>query len=547
MPITDLRKWAAKPVILAGIFLSLIIAAACFYNLENYPTIWWDEAIFSETAANLAEWGRYAFTEESPDKLSDLDFRISVGPALVLPVALAYKVLGISLTSGRLVAGAYLMFAFGALFLAARRLWGSGAALGAVALGLLGTDVLYWGRSVLGDIPALGLFFAGLWFLLRALNLENGRHLALFWGGLFLGLAIAAKEFYGLACLPPAAVLLLYHWRQPRRLATLLLAFSAGVATPILAYIGLKVLILGSLGAALQHFLDQKMLLCHEFFTPFTIGRLYPESFGFLLGQPLFWLGLAGLAWHWRKTGFTPGLALWSLNFLLWTIFYLFAVYWHRFALPALFLAAPPAAHLLGQGLARLTACLAPGYLRRAVAGCLMVAFIFFGPLPGVGIMQAICTCKASPPTKLVNYLKCRVPPDSLIETPEYELVFLDDDHRFHLMPSFFFVESTPDKIVLLNPRRQDYDFNTVPADYLILGSFGKSIFKEVYSPERVAKNWRKIAQVDFYDIYVPLQPKPKTLKKALTKLTPPRLPYTGKNQSSYGHSAPLPDHLLYH
>ncbi len=40
-----------------------------FYNLSNYPTVWWDEGIFSETAANLVQHGRYAFTIQSPDTL----------------------------------------------------------------------------------------------------------------------------------------------------------------------------------------------------------------------------------------------------------------------------------------------------------------------------------------------------------------------------------------------------------------------------------------------------------------------------------------------
>ena len=102
-----------------------------------------------------------------------------------------------------------------------------------------------------------------------------------------------------------------------------------------------------------------------------------------------------------------------------------------------------------------------------------------------------------------MQYLRTHVPTNCLIKTPEYELAFLDDDHRIHNMPSFFFVESTPDRIVLLNPRRQPYEFNRVGADFLILGSFGKSVFKQVYPPALINREWRRIAQVDYYDIYV--------------------------------------------
>jgi hypothetical protein len=102
-----------------------------------------------------------------------------------------------------------------------------------------------------------------------------------------------------------------------------------------------------------------------------------------------------------------------------------------------------------------------------------------------------------------VDYLKKRIPQRTLIETPEYELVFLDNVHRIHLMPAFYIVESGEQGVKLLNPRRQPYNFNQVKADVLILGYFGKSIFAQIYSPAQVARYWRKVAQVDCYDIYV--------------------------------------------
>jgi hypothetical protein len=72
----------------------------------------------------------------------------------------------------------------------------------------------------------------------------------------------------------------------------------------------------------------------------------------------------------------------------------------------------------------------------------------------------------------------------------------------------------------LLNPRRQPYDFCRVGADFLILGSFGKSVFKQIYSPALINRDWSRIAQVDYYDIYVAKKSAKKTLtlmKKNLT------------------------------
>jgi hypothetical protein len=74
-------------------------------------------------------------------------------------------------------------------------------------------------------------------------------------------------------------------------------------------------------------------------------------------------------------------------------------------------------------------------------------------------------------------------------------------------------VESTPDRVVLFNPRKQPYEFNQVGADILILGSFGKSVFKQVYPPALINREWHRVAQVDYYDIYV----SKKSAKKMLT------------------------------
>jgi hypothetical protein len=501
----------AGPTFWFGVLLCLLILIGSFYNLANYPTIWWDEAIFSETAANLAQHDRYAFTVESPDQLRDLDFRISVGPAVILPVALTYKLFGVSQASGRVVAGAYLALTFLALFLGARLLWGPATALLAVALAFLGTDVLYWGRSVLGDIPALGLFLCSVYFLLRGFASRALWPLVL--GGIFLGLAFDAKEFYGLAFLPPLVILTQQSWNDKRRLALRVLAFSLGAALPPLAYLALKAVILGSLSGAVLHFLEQKKLLCHEFFTPLTIGRIYPASVWLLLQDPLFWLGCLGVGLIWKKGTCSPGVKLWIWSFLLWSGIYLTAVYWHRFALPGLFLACPLAAYFLR----RVAAQLAAGVLRRPPRwlgpGIIATSLILFFHAGGLDYFKQVLTCRGEAPTRLVQYLRTNVPDRCLIETPEYELAFLDDYHRFHLMPSFYFVESTPDRVVLLNPRRQAYEFNRVGADILILGSFGKSVFRQIYPPAVVQRDWRRIARVDYYDIYISRKSEKKMVK----------------------------------
>ena len=35
------------------------------------------------------------------------------------------------------------------------------------------------------------------------------------------------------------------------------------------------------------------------------------------------------------------------------------------------------------------------------------------------------------------------------------------------------------------------------------MGTFGKGVFKQVYPPGLINREWRRIAQVDYYDIYI--------------------------------------------
>ena len=503
---------------LSGMVWAAVIFCS-FYNLSYCPTVWWDEAIFSETAANLAQQGRYAFTIQSPDKLNDFDYRISAGPVIIMPVALAYRLFGVNVLNGRFVAGAFLLLAFILLYLSARLLLPRGPALLAVLLGLFTTDILYWGRTVMGDVPALACFLGGIFFIIKGLQEEhNSFFLA---AGCCLGLAVGAKEFYLFTLFPALASLIwAYHRRRPKLMKSCGL-FLLGAALPLTAYLAFKASILGGLQPALYHFYFQKKLLCHEFFTPLTIGRLYPESGAFLLTHPLFISGLLGLWLYQRRHGWSLPWFYWLGNLLLWSVFYVLAIYWHRFALPALLLACPWAGFLLVAIFEAL--CQAAAVSRRPtwakIVGVLLPIAIIF-PLGGICSLQPLITRTTDSPFKLVDYLRHNIPSHFLIETPEYELAFLDDEHRFHLMPEFYFVESTMDKIVLSNPDQREYDFTQIKADLLVLGSFGKSVFKQNYPPNRIQQFYRKIATIDYYDIYLR---RDRTLGRQVKALTKPR------------------------
>jgi 4-amino-4-deoxy-L-arabinose transferase-like glycosyltransferase len=512
-PSKSICRWLPGLIWAAVLFCS-------FYNLSNYPTIWWDEGIFSRTAANLVQHGRYAFTIQSPDTLKDFDFRISAGPTVILPVALSYRLFGISVWSGRLVAGLYLTLAFILLYLSARLLLPRGPSLLAVLLSLVSTGILYWGRTVIGDVPALACFLGGVYCLIKGLQEE--RPGLFFWAGLCFGLAVDAKEFYGFTMLPALAALIWEYRRRRPQLVKAATLFLVGGFLPLAAYLALKAVVLGGIVPALQHTLYQKKLLCHEFFTPCTIGRIYPESAAYLFSHPLFISGILGLWLYQRRRGRSVTWVYWLVNFSLWSLFYVLAVYWERFALPALVLASPWAGYLLValyEAASRTAAIDNHANLTKA-AGIIALACLIF-PLTALGSLQPLLSSATDSPFKVIDYLRCHIPDKFLIETPEYELTFLDDEHRFHLMPEFYFIESTPDKIVLDSPDHKTYDFTTTRADLLILGSFGKSVFKQNYPMALVQKYYKKIASVDYYDIYLRRDRSLGRMAKVLDKTSP--------------------------
>ena len=348
----------------------------------------------------------------------------------------------------------------------------------------------------------MACFLGGIFFLIKGVQEERYS----FFGaaGCCLGLAVAAKEFYGLTIVLALAAL---FWEYRRRRPELIKAvglLAAGAALPLAVYLGFKASVLGGVQPALYHFYYQKKLLCHEFFTPCTIGRLYPESAAFLLTNPLFICGSLGLWLYQRRQGRSLPWFYWLVNFSLWSIFYLLAVYWQRFALPALILASPWAAYLIiaiYEALSQAADLRSRSYWGKAALILVLAAIIF--PFTVGGALQPLLHRSTDSPFKLVDYLRDHIPYHFLIETPEYELTFLDDEHRFHLMPECYFVEATGDKVVLDNPDRCPYDFMQTKADLLVLGSFGKSIFKQNYPMDQVQKYYKKIATIDYYDVYL--------------------------------------------
>ncbi|NTU78929.1 MAG: hypothetical protein HGA45_05915 [Chloroflexales bacterium] len=225
---------------------AVLLGCACllFVKLGSSPQVLPDEGSLLSLARTLAEDGVYAIrTSEGYQTYGIIQ---SIGPTVVIPVALSFKLFGVGLVQARVVAGIYAMLALLALYLFGAKLFGMRAALLAVLLTLTTPAIalLIFGRMVIGEIPVLAFFLLGCWLWLKA-TLERRPWLAPL-AGLCFGAAAVTKSYYllyigsGLA-LVAALDLLVYRQRLIRQ------ALIAGVVMVACwaAWIGWQVLYFG--------------------------------------------------------------------------------------------------------------------------------------------------------------------------------------------------------------------------------------------------------------------------------------------------------------
>lgn len=172
---------------------SLIVAAALvFPRLGAYPWPAPDEVHHLVVARNLATLGAYA--SGHPDaELLPFDTYDSVGPPVILPVALAFRLWGVNLAAGRAVMAAYFMAFCVVLFALLKPAMGAGGAAIAVFFMTCSFGSVYLGRTLYGEAPGLTWMGVGLLAWRRAMKTPAG----IGWGlaaGIAFGLAVLCKS-----------------------------------------------------------------------------------------------------------------------------------------------------------------------------------------------------------------------------------------------------------------------------------------------------------------------------------------------------------------
>ncbi len=535
-------SWLARNDRGEKIIAVLVLALAAFlmfYNLGLNPRPWQDEGSAAGIAKSLVQNGVYAI--KSSDGYQTFGGVQSVGPTVVLPLALAYRLWGVGLVQGRVVMALYAVITLILFYFCAQMLFNRRVAIISVILVIGSQAVGYFifGRPVLGEVPALGFFLAG-WLAWDQAVRRNKFWLALL-AGLLFGLAMVTKSYYLIMVTGTILLLMIldrFFYRQRRFRYLLILGGTAVVCYGL--WLGWQRLYFGadvftanlqklsqmasaSSGLNRQWIGDAIKLLVGP-------GASYLYFFwGFIALLYVFLLGL-------RRTREAFLLAFVWLFAVLWLAYF---VFWilpiPRYLLPAAALTAMFVAKLvydLIKGFVTMSRDLGPA-LRQYVLGRAeltpsnlvtlgtLVGLTSFALLIGyelqrtvredvfdkVGVQSTIVLTppQLQAPQQVANFLNQNVDDKAIVETWERELGILTN-HNYHYPDQLMLAKIDN---ALYRGADQGYSlgadyFSSVHPKYVVVGWFGR--LYNVYNSDFLNKNGRIIASFgdgDWrYDVY---------------------------------------------
>lgn len=261
------HKGRARLASVAVLLLAPTVAAVLGGQAIRHLPLAFDGGFNAQVARALVETGHYATTYR---ELNDFDLRVQTGPALIVPTAVVFRRLGVNSTTAQIPNLVYLVLLFALATIYANRHGGPLAAWLAPLL-LMGVPRLFpLGLGLLGEVPAVVFFLAGL----LCLDLVTDRRwtAAALVAGACFALAVSTKMILAMAVavILPIAVadrlssrrVTLRHW----------LAMVAGF---VLALLPFEILRLHSLGVA--GFLEWwQVLLLRAFSQGTSIGFANP-------------------------------------------------------------------------------------------------------------------------------------------------------------------------------------------------------------------------------------------------------------------------------
>lgn len=501
---------------LEAILFLLIIPTFLLYNLKTSPLIWHDEGNAMLLAKTVAEDVFYGV--RNSNGYQTFGAVQSVGPTVILPVALSFKIFGVGILQGRLIGVIYSYLTLLVSYKLVKKIFYTPSAILGMflLLGSASSQFLYFGRQVLGEVPALG-FFLGGWYC-WLLGKENKQKVYFGMAGFMIGLSMITKSSYvviGGGTLGFAILAELIYYRQ-RNFALLFRVSATSVVFFVLwvvfqwQYYGLETFqtnldLMGQLGRAstgfsVGSFIEQ---------VKFLIGSKN-EYFYFLWSIPALIYSCV-LCVQKDDHGFITAVLV--LFVILWLMYYLYSVPWPAY----LFAPAAVMAFFVGRLFFDILSRMGVSYdaiileiknRRFAVAGlffALCVELLVFVFYPLQNAIQFNVLAQDDTSMHVARFIKDEVDADEVIETWERELGILAD-HQYHYPDQAFLIKAHAAKY---RNASQDYllsneYFETIKPAFVVIGRFAREF--QIYDPLFLQTNSNLIAQfgegLTSYEIY---------------------------------------------
>lgn len=500
---------------------TLFVLFLFLYNLTDYPKTWFDEGSHLHVPKALVTMGVYA--DYSSEGLRHYGPTIGVGPTVMLPIAGAFQLFGVGMLQARLVMVLYLAAATALMFLLARHLLGTRAAIVATALLLLmpAVSLVEYGRQVLGEVPGLAFMAGG--FLLWFVRWRRARWWELILVGVLLGLSVVTKYQYLLvlgATLLLAWGMNLLWFKLPQRLflipGIVTAAIFGGWQFFTLVYLGPATIgeNLASLreftaGAAAVFSLDLMLRSLGELFSAKSfLWMLFPA-----LAYCAWWLLRPQQAASIHRTSpLAPAekrqqLAILYLLVVINLLWYIVAsVSWLRYAFvglafSAIFVALTFSELTVNFSVTRLWAAARGGQRLTGYGGlALLILLVAMIVAPGARLSWRIAAAPPDDSAQMAQVMNVTVPLDALVETWEPQMGFLTD-HRYHYPPQLLLNRTVRQVWLGETPVSDLYDFTELSPAYVLIGEFARWV--DVYPVERLqASGYELVETLGQFDLY---------------------------------------------
>ena len=300
-----------------------VAAALVLPNLTRYPFPEPDEAHHLNVARNVAVHGAYA-SGRPESGFTYFDPYDSVGPAVILPVALCFRMAGVGILSARAAIAVSFLLLCGVAFFFMLPVYGTSGSLAAVLMLIGMPGSIYLARALYGEVPAFLFLLVGL--MAWRMALRDGGSGAAFWGvlsGAAVGGMLLAKAVFVLLIWPATGVIL-YDWMTFRRIRWVHIVAPGGGAGAIMLMWWASQHLLGE--SASGNVLGTLGLYAHYFMFGF---HSVPVALGWLVRHPLLLAGGGGaMGWSLPRLfgeRYDPALALLFLSipfFTYWWVFF---------------------------------------------------------------------------------------------------------------------------------------------------------------------------------------------------------------------------------